>query len=216
MKKNQKKEMITRSVCRKFKNFTRVIFFDLETTGFNIYHNSIIEIGAIDNLKKTFSTLIKVDKPLKPKIVEITGITDELLLTGEESKIALLKFRDYVESIPCKDIYLLAHNCNGFDKPFLETEFKKYNIRFNKKIHFVDTLRMAQLVLPFLNYHSMKSLSSYFNIINPNAHRAFEDATTLQQIYQVLETFFYQKYGFSDISDVNRILNNPYKIRSTI
>jgi DNA polymerase III epsilon subunit family exonuclease len=208
---NKKKEMITRSLCKKFKNFTRVIFFDLETTGFNIYHNSIIEIGATDNLDKTFSTLIKSNKPLKSKIIEITGITDELLENAEESKIALLKFRDYVESIPCKEVYLLAHNCNGFDKPFLEMEFNKHNIKFNRNIHFVDTLRMAQLVLPFLNYHSMKSLSSYFNIINPNAHRAFEDADTLQKIYQVLETFFYQKYGVSDISDVKNILENPFK-----
>lgn len=203
--------MITRSLSNKFKNFTRVIFFDLETTGFNIYHNSIIEIGAIDNLDKTFSNLIKSNKPLRPKIVEITGITDELLQNADESKLALVKFRDYVESIPCKEIYLLAHNCNGFDKPFLKMEFKKHNIKFNREIHFVDTLRMAQLVLPFLNYHSMKSLSSYFNIINPNAHRAFEDADTLNKIYQVLETLFYQKYNVSKIGDVKNILENPFR-----
>jgi len=203
--------MITRSLSNKFKNFTRVIFFDLETTGFNIYHNSIIEIGAIDNLDKTFSNLIKSKKPLKPKIVEITGITDELLRNADDSKLALLKFRDYVESIPCEEIYLLAHNCNGFDKPFLKMEFKKYNIKFNREIHFVDTLRMAQLTLPFLNYHSMKSLSSYFNIINPNAHRAFEDADTLKKIYQVLETLFYQKYSVSNIEDVKNILENPFR-----
>lgn len=210
MKKN--KEMITRSLSKKFKNFTRVIFFDLETTGFNIYHNSIIEIGAVDNLDNTFSTLIKSKKPLRSKIIEVTGITDELLKDAEESKIALLKFRDYVESIPCKDIYLLAHNCNGFDKPFLEMEFKKYNISFNREIHFIDTLRMAQLVLPFLDYHSMKSLSSYFNIINPNAHRAFEDADTLRKIYQVLETLFHQKFNVSKINDVERFLHNPYQL----
>lgn len=204
--------MITRSLSKKFKNFTRVIFFDLETTGFNIYHNSIIEIGAIDNLDNSFSTLIKSKKPLRQKIVEITGITDNLLKDAEESKIALLKFRDYVESIPCKEIYLLAHNCNGFDKPFLEMEFKKFNIQFTRDIYFIDTLRMAQLVLPHLNYHSMKSLSSYFNIINPSAHRAFEDADTLMKIYQVLETLFVSKYNSRSISDVYRILKNPYQV----
>ena len=90
-------------------------------------------------------------------------------------------------------------------------EFKKYNISFNREIHFIDTLRMAQLVLPFLDYHSMKSLSSYFNIINPNAHRAFEDADTLRKIYQVLETLFHQKFNASKIHDVERVLHNPYQ-----
>ena len=71
------------------------------------------------------------------------------------------------------------------------------NIKFNREIHFVDTLRMAQLVLPFLDYHSMKSLSSYFNIINPNAHRAYEDADTLRKIYEVLKTLFHQKFNIS-------------------
>lgn len=209
--KKKNKDMITRSLYKKFQNFTRIIFFDLETTGFNIYHNSIIEIGAIDNLENKFSTLIKSKKPLKSKIVQVTGITDDLLKNAEESKIALLNFRDYVECIPCKEIYLLAHNCNGFDKPFLEMEFKKYNIKFNREIHFIDTLRMAQLVLPFLDYHSMKSLSSYFNIINPNAHRAYEDADTLRKIYEVLETLFHQKFNVSKISNVEKILLNPYQ-----
>ena len=70
-----------------------LFFLDYETTGFNPYHNDVIEI-AIKKLgmSKYFQTLIKpVVDPTKPraggihklvpdKIVGITGITDEMLL----------------------------------------------------------------------------------------------------------------------------------------
>ena len=46
-------------LLRNAKNFNRVVYFDLETTGFNIFHNEIIEIAAMDNFGNSFSTLIQ-------------------------------------------------------------------------------------------------------------------------------------------------------------
>ena len=48
--------MILRS-CNQ--NKYRIIWFDIETTGFNIFHGHIIEIAAVDNIGNEFSTLIK-------------------------------------------------------------------------------------------------------------------------------------------------------------
>jgi hypothetical protein len=57
----------------------------------------------------------------------------------------------------------------------------------------------------------MKSLSTHYNIINPAAHRAYEDAETLSKIYNVLDTLFIQKFGFNEPGYIYSILNNPYK-----
>lgn len=56
------------------------IVFDLETTGLNAKTEEIIEIGAIKFKKgstnhETFQALIKPNKKIPKKIIEITGIT---------------------------------------------------------------------------------------------------------------------------------------------
>ena len=75
----------------------RLIFFDLETTGLNFYHDKIIEIGAIDNHGNTFEVLINPHCKLKPIIVKITGITQQQVdKNGIEEKDALEQFYDYI------------------------------------------------------------------------------------------------------------------------
>jgi DNA polymerase III subunit epsilon len=66
----------------------KILMFDFETTGLYGHSDQIIEIGAIllvkeGNtyvIKEELSTLVMADRPLPPKIVEITHITDEMLL----------------------------------------------------------------------------------------------------------------------------------------
>ena len=70
---------------------------------------------------------------------------------------------------------MIAHNNDGFDELFLKFQFQKYNINFPKNIIFLDTLRLAQLVLDNLYSHSMNSMCNYFNITNESAHRALDD-----------------------------------------
>ena len=38
----------------------RLIWFDIETTGFNIFHNEIIELSAIDNLGNSFNSFVSI------------------------------------------------------------------------------------------------------------------------------------------------------------
>ena len=207
--------MLTRLIKQNIinNNNSRIIYYDLETTGFNCYHHDIIEIGALDNYNNQFNELIKINKPLPPKITKITNITDKLLNTqGKERKNVFKQFINYLNiySEVVDNIYLVAHNNNSFDMLFLKYQFKKYNLILPENIKFIDSCKLAQLILPFRKSHSMNSLCEYFNLNNNNAHRAFADVIYLKKIYKILLIFFKNKYNNSKPDFIIYKLNNPY------
>ncbi len=108
----------------------RILLFDFETTGLYPDKEQIIEIGAILMEKQngvyveieSFDQLILSDKPLSPKIIEITHITDEMLLRdGIEQEIACQKFMAMLDMNPL----LIAYNIQ-FDLSFLHFFIRKY------------------------------------------------------------------------------------------
>lgn len=197
---------------KKDKN-NRIIWYDLETTGFNPYHDNIIEIAAMDNLGNDFNTLINIEKSLPNKIIEITNITDDMLKEqGINTRDALKKFKSYLDFGYEKyknNIYLVAHNNDGFDILFLKYQFFKYEIDCNfDRFKYIDTYRLAQLVLPKLYSHSLKTLTTYFKYKNENAHRAMSDVLALQHIFYPL--IRYSIKNLIEINNLNDIIKNIY------
>ena len=81
-------------------SMNRIIWYDLETTGFNPYHNNIIEIAAVDNLGNNINILLKINESLPQKIVEITNITDDLLKDeGVDQYEGLNEFNNFFKFI---------------------------------------------------------------------------------------------------------------------
>uniref|UniRef100_A0A6C0ELQ4 Exonuclease domain-containing protein n=1 Tax=viral metagenome TaxID=1070528 RepID=A0A6C0ELQ4_9ZZZZ len=203
--------MLTRNQLKKHKGI-RYIIYDFETSGLNPYNDDIIEIGAIDNYGNTFNVLLKTKKKLSNKITELTGITDNLLEKEGVEPIAGIKlFNDYINSgLSTKNnLYMIAHNNDAFDKLFLKFTFDKYRFKL-PVLHFIDSYRMAQLILPELNYYSLKSLSKYFNIELEQDHRALSDCVMLKQVFNVLLTVFKQKYGTKELNTVAKKIRNPF------
>ena len=193
----------------------RIIFYDFETTGFNPYHDEIIEIGAIDNLGGSYSRLLKSKNPLRKKITEITGITDSLLKKkGVTQKYGLKQFvnflNQYTNLYSENKIYMVAHNNDSFDQLFLNYQLQKHNLTINPNIMFIDTLRLSQLVRPNEQYHNMNSLCNYFDIENKSCHRAMGDAEALSKIFYPLLTIFRQTYKNKDLDFVAHKLKNPF------
>src|SRR5512141_2636799 len=58
-----------------------LVSLDLETTGLDSYRDAIIEIGAVkfrgDEILDTFSTFVNPGRAIPPKIIDLTGITDQ-------------------------------------------------------------------------------------------------------------------------------------------
>jgi DNA polymerase III epsilon subunit family exonuclease len=191
--------MILRSISEKN---VRLVFFDLETTGFNIFHNSIIEIAAIDNYGNTFSRLIKYEKSLPKKIVEITNITDELLQSeGENINVVLNDFKKFLEKYN-STTYLVGHNAYSFDIPFIKAQFQKYNLKF-PNYDTLDTMRIAQLLMPSEWSHSLSNLCSLFGIQNKQAHRALSDVYATQSVYKNLLIIYRSRFKDEVVSIAN-------------
>lgn len=174
----------------------RLIWFDLETTGFNPFKNNIIEIAALDNEGNSFETLTNNDgKPVSKKITEITNISTDMLVGKPDIKSSVLDFIKFIKPRD-KPVYLIGHNIQCFDLPFIKAHCKKYEIRL-PKFYVLDTLRMSQLVLNEYR-NNLQSLCKLFGIDNLNAHRAMSDAQATMQIYKYLLEFFRKEYGNSN------------------
>ncbi len=189
-------------ILRNAKQFNRIVFFDLETTGFNIFHNEIIEIAAKDNYGNSWSSLIYTPKQIPAKITDITKINNSMLHgmpTIETGLNKLIKFiigdnsEHNIQNIPddTKPFakYCIGHNALAFDYPFLIAQCKKYNIKF-PEINVIDTMRLSQYTLPNNNAHSLNYLCTMFNITNENAHRAMSDVLSTESLFNNLLIIF--------------------------
>lgn len=162
---------------------------DIETTGLNPKCEKVIEIGAVkvENgiLVGEFQTLIQPNRKLNEFVVQLTGITDEMLENAPEEEEAFAKFLDFAG-----EEVLLGHHLI-FDYSFLK------RMAVNQKISFerngIDTLKIARVFLPELEKRTLDFLCAHFQIVNGHAHRAFEDAKATAQVYQCMAERFYNE-----------------------
>jgi DNA polymerase III epsilon subunit family exonuclease len=186
----------------------RVLMFDFETTGLNASFEQIIEIGAILLEERNgayevideLSTLVMADKPLAPKIVEITHITDDMLLRdGIEESIAFQKLFDMYQD---ENTLLIAYNVL-FDLSFLQALFKKYyQPQFEIKNDILDV--MAVYKDRHRYPHRLESAVAQYNVSVKSTHRALDD---IKATYEVLLTMQAEKPNINHY--VNKIGFNP-------
>ncbi|NLD33967.1 MAG: PolC-type DNA polymerase III [Clostridiales bacterium] len=155
-----------------------IVVLDFETTGLNTSQDRIIEIGAVKlqsgQVQDTFSMMVNPGFPLPPKITEITGIADHMLLDAPSAEQALPKLLEFIGECP-----LAAHNAS-FDVAILNSEMA----RQGKKQRFtqIDTLFFAQKLYPELKRFRLNAVCKHLGVSLKNAHRAVFDATATAQI----------------------------------
>lgn len=156
------------------------VIVDIETTGLDPAVDEIIEIGAIKvenrEIKDIFNKLAKPEKPIPQNIVELTGITQDILNNELPIKPVLSQFADFLG-----DRIIVAHNAE-FDTSFLRLKMKKW---LNKGLdNFIAcTLLMSRDILPNLENHKLPTVARYFNLDIANRHRAIGDAELTYQIW---------------------------------
>lgn len=149
------------------------IVADLETTGLDSDSDEIIEIAALSCNSKgdvigELSVLVKPSTPLTSEIVQLTGISDEMLTADGVSLVEA--FNRLVHFADSKPIFF--HNSN-FDSAFLRAASNKTKIRLENPIY--DTLTMARKVFPKLKSYRLSSLANALGLPEPK-HRARDDA----------------------------------------
>ena len=161
--------------CLKGKTF---VVTDIETTGTNALQDKITEIGAVKivdgTITEMFETLVNPQIPIPENIVELTGITDNMV---KNSPTIDKVFGDYFKFLG--DGIFVAHNAE-FDFKFLKYAGKQ--IGYIMKNEVIDTLKKAREALPMLKNHKLNTVCDHYGIAF-NHHRASNDAFATAEAY---------------------------------
>lgn len=172
---------------------------DIETTGLDQAQDRITEIGAVrlinGEIVATYQQLVNPERPIPPKIVEITGISDQMVASAPTMDQAWPEFLDFVGNSVC-----VAHNAD-FDMGFIKTQAKR--LGSDIRAPYVDTMQLGRALMPDLRNHRLDTLSKALQVPLINHHRASDDATATAKIFIQLLKLLEDK-GL-DIEDVNRL-----------
>jgi DNA polymerase III epsilon subunit-like protein len=162
---------------------------DIETSDFDPANGEVIEIGMVFfevrehgvEVLREYQSVFKPSKPVSPRILALTNIRQEELDSAP-------LFREKSEEIQemVSGAVVLGHNI-GFDTKFLEG----FGIKFSGLK--VDTLDLAQVLLPTLKSYNLEALMNYLGVGHKDAHRALADAkacvTVLEKLVGYCATF---------------------------
>ena len=148
------------------------VAFDLETTGLRPRFDTIIEIGAVrmkngEELER-FQSFVDPGVPLRQDVVQLTGITDEMLRGAPKLEEVLPQFMEFVG-----DSVLVAHNAE-FDTCYIRRNCQALGLACN--ITSLDTLTLAQNLMPTLGKHKLDVVAKEFDLGDFEHHRAADDA----------------------------------------
>lgn len=160
------------SAHRKLEEDTFVVF-DVETTGLSAVYDTIIELAAVKvkngEIIDRFESFANPHHPLSATIINLTGITDDLLVNAPEVEAVLKRFHTWVG-----DAVLVAHNAS-FDIGFLNVGYK--NIGLPKVSNpVIDTLELGRFLYPEMKNHRLNTLAKKLNVELTQHHRAIYDA----------------------------------------
>jgi len=196
-----------------------VVFLDFETSGFNPYHDDIIEIATKEmNSDNYFSTLVKPksNECISQRITAVTSITNELLRDeGLPWQKAYSELNDFLKSIlqksPDGKLYIIAHNGETFDFLFLKrifSELNELNIKTipSKNIVYIDSLLFARRLLKRESY-KQETLCKTFNINTKGNHRALNDVRALEELFTIFGELLNKQ-----LNSRRNVLENPQMI----
>ena len=155
------------------------VVFDLETTGFSPVVDRIIEIGAVrvekGQITDRFSTFVNPQIPIPFKIENLTGISDDMVMSAPFIEDVLSDFLEF-----CEGSVLVAHNA-GFDMSFIEQNCERQGMK--REFTSADTVAMARFLLPGLNRFKLDTVAKALGVSLDNHHRAVDDAACTAEIF---------------------------------
>ena len=175
------------------------VAFDLETTGLSSRTDRIIEIGAVV-LKNgveidRFQTFVDPERTLERKIVDLTGITDDMLKGAPKIEEVLPKFLEFIGGR-----VLVAHN-SDFDTGFIRAECARLGYEYTFTA--ADTLILSQNLLSHLNKFKLNIVSNALSLPDFNHHRAGDDAMTCGLIMHKLMQKLEEEHDIHTLQAIN-------------
>lgn len=161
------------------------IVVDLETTGLYSERDKIIEIGAIkfeldsglvvdqyQSFSNPFEKNLSIEPTmitLDPLVVEITGITEDMLVGAPTNKEVVDTFFRFAE-----DLDIWAYN-SSFDSKFLN-----HHTQIPRELN--DVLVVARRSFPELANHRLGTVARHLNLSVDSAHRAIADCIMAKEV----------------------------------
>ncbi len=172
--------------------------FDIETTGLSFQNDRITEIGAVilknGEIVARYDTFVNPHMEIPENIVELTGITNEMVADARDIKEVLPEFFEFAG-----DRILVAHNAS-FDTGFIRKACDDLELPF--KYTYLDTVALSKFVNPDLKKHKLDVLAEYFKLGDFNHHRACDDAEMLANILFAM----FEKLRGDGVEDTDKMI----------
>ena len=166
----------------------KVIYFDTETSGLNCRNCKIIELAMLvvedGKIVEEYNEFIDIGENLDDKIVELTGITNDIL---DEKGIYEDIVADDLKEKLTPGTLMIAHNCQ-FDLSFVYNLLKRHfpddadDIVSN--LNWLDTLTVLKDRKKYP--HKLIDAVDHYGIEEVNFHRAIDDTKALYDVTQAL------------------------------
>ena len=156
------------------------IVYDTETTGLKADTDEIIEFSGVKvsvkenggfSIAEELDIFIKQDEPLSEEIVELTGITDDMLNEGLSRDDAFSKIKAFLGDEPI----ICGYNNVNFDNKFMTALYSAYGAEFKPSSCSIDVMKMAKEKLP--KPYKLINVCEKFGISDKYTfHRSIDDA----------------------------------------
>ena len=187
-----------------------ILGVDFETTGLVETEEVVTEIGAVlwdCDAKMPVSIMSELvtlpeGKKLTSEIVELTGITEELLKDfGSDPTIAFNNLNKLSE----KATYIMAHNAD-FDKKFYDASVERLNIdNVLGEKKWIDSLSDVDYPKS-VGTRKLAYLATEHGFINPFSHRAVFDVLTMFNVVK--------NYNIEDI--ISNACDEKYELKACV
>lgn len=135
--------------CKSIIDFpSEYVMLDIETTGLSTEWDEIIEIGALrvrnNEIVDSFQTFVRCDEELDEFIIQLTGITNEMLVGAPAPEEAIKAFKNFLGNDT-----IIGYNVK-FDISFI-------NAYLNRELpnNYVDCMRLARRLFPSEQHHTL-------------------------------------------------------------
>ncbi|HVB62480.1 MAG TPA: exonuclease domain-containing protein [Ktedonobacteraceae bacterium] len=185
-------------------NEAEYVALDVETTGLRPGPDRVIEIACLrlrnGQIVDSFQTLVNPLRRLPPFIVQLTGITHEMVAKAPLAEQILPTFLSFIEGAT-----IVGHNVS-FDIGFLTYEAQLLGQTF--PIDGLDTIALARRLLPGLRRFKLDMVAQHLNIPASNRHRAMGDTRVTAAIFLKLLDYA-QEQGIQTLGHLRRRLQLP-------
>jgi DNA polymerase-3 subunit alpha (Gram-positive type) len=162
----------------------RALVLDTETTGLDAANDRVLEVAVVESWGDVdvacWSTLVRVDGPVPPRVTELTGIDAVMAAAGADEAVAV----DVLGGMLARVDAVVAWNA-GFDQAFVAAMFRRCG-RTLPSTPWLCALAAARARRPDLKGYRLDLVARDLGVPTGRSHRALDDAQCALRVWRTL------------------------------